>query len=204
MKYRKLIILIIVWIVILLINYYLTPFFILPFVWLISTLILLIFTINQLVKFIKERKTLTKQRIISLLITSTLFFLTFYKFYGIPNRLIERIDWITLKYKRIEIVQKVKKGVLKPNVKWNKWVCELNFEFPIISNGGNDIGIFKNKKTNSLTIQFWVFRNFFDSPSTYIIYTEDEEQKKIYDKKITENPENNWKLEENWYRILGD
>src|SRR5690606_33978389 len=98
----------------------------------------------------------------------------------------------------------VKLGKLNPNVKWNKWVCELPYEFPIVSNGGNDIGIFRNKKDNSLTIKFWIFRNFFDAPSTYIIYTEDQESILHYEKKIIEKPAFNWKIEKNWYRILGD
>lgn len=109
-----------------------------------------------------------------------------------------------MKNKRTLIVKDVNNGKLRPNVKWNKWVCELPYELPIVSNGGNDIGIFKNKQTNSVTVQFWIFRNFFDSPSTYIIYTEDQERKKYYEKKINEEPEYNWKIEEKWYRILGD
>lgn len=87
---------------------------------------------------------------------------------------------------------------------WNGWVCELPFEFPIVSNGGNDIGISGNTENNGTTVTFWVFRNFFDSPSTHFVYTNDPEEITRLDKKVTENPDDNWKIKENWYRKYGD
>ena len=122
----------------------------------------------------------------------------------IPNRIIEKVDWLTFLNKRIEIVEQVKNNELKPNVYWNGWVCELPFEFPIVSNGGNDIGIFKNQTDSSLTIKFWVFRNFFDNPSTYFIYTDDNQNLERLEKKINQLPKQNWKIRENWYRIYGE
>ena len=122
----------------------------------------------------------------------------------IPNRIIEKVDWLTFLNKRIEIVEQVKNNELKPNVDWNGWVCELPFEFPIVSNGGNDIGIFKNQTDSSLTIKFWVFRNFFDNPSTYFIYTDDNQNLERLEKKINQLPKQNWKIRENWYRIYGE
>jgi len=116
----------------------------------------------------------------------------------------EKIDWNINYNKRIEVITKVKSGELKPNVSWNDWVCELPFEYPIISNGGNDIGISKNEKTNEYTISFWIFRNFFDSPSTYLIYSEDLETLERLDKKVKNEPDNNWKIKDNWYRIHGE
>ena len=112
--------------------------------------------------------------------------------------------WLTFLNKRIEIVEQVKNNELKPNVYWNGWVCELPFEFPIVSNGGNDIGIFKNQTDSSLTIKFWVFRNFFDNPSTYFIYTDDNQNLERLKKKINQLPKQNWKIRENWYRIYGE
>ena len=74
----------------------------------------------------------------------------------------------------------------------------------ILSNGGNDIGISRNKDNNRITVTFWVFRNFFDSPSTHFVYTDDPEEIKELDKQIAEHPDNNWKIKENWYRKYGD
>jgi hypothetical protein len=117
--------------------------------------------------------------------------------------IIEKTDWNLLFTKRKQIVEQVKSNKLKPNVSWNNWVCELPFEFPVVSNGGNDIGIKKDTTTGKYTIRFWVFRNFFDNPSTYFIYTENKDDLKEFEEKIRNNPEENWKLEENWYRIYG-
>ena len=128
--------------------------------------------------------------------------MTFYR--DIPNWVIEKVDWLMFLNKRIEIVEQVKKDELRPNVDWNGWVCELPYEFPVVSNGGNDIGIFKNKTDSTLTVQFWIFRNFFDSPSTYFIYTEDKDDIERIEKKISNRPRDNWKIKDNWYRVYGD
>ena len=118
--------------------------------------------------------------------------------------LFEKVDWFVFLNKRIEIVEQVKKDKLRPNVDWNGWICELPYEFPVISNGGNDIGIFKNKNDSSLTVQFWILRNFFDSPSTYFIYTEDKDDIERIEKKISKRPSDNWKVRDNWYRVYGE
>jgi hypothetical protein len=55
----------------------------------------------------------------------------------------------------------VKSKDLNPNVDWNGWVCELPFEFPVMTHGGNDIGIIRNEDKNTTTVTYWVFRNFF-------------------------------------------
>ena len=145
-----------------------------------------------------------KIRLYKAVIALSLFGLTFYKVNQIPNTIIEKIDWNILFQKRKEIVEQVKNGELKPNVSWNNWVCEIPFEFPIVSNGGNDIGIRKNITTGKYTIHFWIFRNFFDNPSTYFVYTENEEDLKLFEEKIKKNPNKNWKLDKNWYRIYGE
>lgn len=204
MKYKKILILAIVWIVLVLMNYYYTPYFILPFVWLLNILIFLVIVLLQLIKIFKERNNISRQRIIIFISVLFLTFLSFYNFYGIPNLFIEKLDWIILKEKRKDIISDVKRGILKSNVSWNNVVCELPFEFPIVSNGGNDIWIFKNETNQKYTVKFWVFRNFFDSPSTCFIYTEDEKNIKYYNEKIKNDPERNWKIDNNWYRIFGD
>ncbi|MDG1314869.1 MAG: hypothetical protein P8P29_05025 [Flavobacteriaceae bacterium] len=201
-KKRALIWIVIIWIIITLINYYYTNFFILAFIWLGLSAILFVGTIVQIVKLIKELKNLTKFRIAKLIVFGLLFVLTFFR--HIPNELIEKVDWIVLKGKRTEIVEKIKSGELIPNGTSNKGICELPFEFPIVSNGGNDVWIIRNKENSKLTVRFFVFRNFFDSPSTKFVFTEDEKTIETFEKRIKEKPKNNWKLDENWYRIYGD
>ena len=137
-------------------------FFFLADIWLGMTLNLFILTIIQLVKTIKERKTLSNLRIAKLVTFSLLFLLTFYRHK--TNLVIEKIDWVILENKRNEIVEQVKNKKLNPNVNWNGWVCDLPYEFLVVSNGGNDIGILRNRENNRTTVTFWVFRNFFDSP----------------------------------------
>ena len=51
-------------------------------------------------------------------------------------------------------MEQVKNKELNPNVSWNGWVCELPFEFPVVSNGGNDIGITRNEENNGTTVTF--------------------------------------------------
>jgi len=189
------------WCLITLINYYYTNFFILPFYWIGMNLMLLILLVIQVSKLIKERKYITKLRIVKLIVFSTLFFLTLFK--DIPNQFIEMLDWQMFKDRRIKIVEQVKNGKLQSNQKYGG-ICELSFEFPVVSNGGNDIWITHNKLESQLTVRFWIFRNFFEAPSTYFIYTNDLNKMNIFEKKIITNPKENWKIESNWYRIKGN
>lgn len=160
-------------------------------------LILLAISVIQLLNAIKERKALTKLRIAKFVTFSILFLLTFFRS---TNLVIEKIDWVILENKRAEIVRQVKDKKLNPNVSWNNWVCELPFNFPIVSHGGNDIGIKRNEDAKTTTVTFWVFRNYFDSPSTLFIYTDDKKKIKALERKIKDNPGDNWKIKENWYR----
>ena len=202
MSKKTLIWVIIFWVILTLFNYYYMNFFFLALE--LIGLVLLLFTITliQFVKLLKERKTISKLRIQKFSVFLVLFLLTVFRFY--TNQIIEKIDWIILKNKRTEIVEKVKTKELKPNVSWNGILCQLPFEFPVVSNGGNDILIFSNKENKSIEVDFFVFANFFDSPSTKFIYTNDIERIKIFEKKIKENPTENWKIENNWYRIYGE
>jgi hypothetical protein len=112
------------------------------------------------------------------------------------------MDWIILKGKRTEIVTKIKGGELIANGKNNNGICKLPFKFPVVSNGGNEVWIIRNN--NKLTVRFFVFRNFFDSPSTKFIFTEDLKTIRAFENRIKEQPEHNWKLDDNWYRIYGE
>jgi hypothetical protein len=177
-------------------------FFILAFEWLGLVITLFIFSVTQIIRLIKERNELTKIRIQKAVIFTVLFLLTFFK--SFTNGIIEKADWFVLEAKREKIVNQVLNKELNPNVSWNGWVCELPYEFPVVSNGGNDIGISRNDENGKTTVSFWVFRNFFDSPSTKFVYTNDPEQIKELEKRVIERPEDNWKLKEYWYRTYGE
>ena len=202
MNKKTLIWIVSIWGVLTLLNYYFVPYFIVTLEWLILSLVLLLWSVRQIVKLIKERKNLSRQRITSVLFISSLFLLTFFR--QPVNQIIEKVDWYIFYNKRTEVVEQVKNGELKPNVSWNGWVCELPFEFPVISNGGNDIGIFRNQENNRTTVTFWVFRNFFDSPSTHFVFTDDPEEIKRIEEKIETRPNDNWRIKENWYRTYGE
>ena len=199
---KKVSILIALWLVFVFTNYFYLPYFVKPFSWLLACITLLILLVKQIIKLIKERKNLKINRLLNLSITLFLFFLTFYNFNKIPNSIIEKIDWSISYRKRLQIVKEVLMENLKPNTEMNNGICKLPFDFPIISNGGNDIWIYENKPKNTKTIKFWISRGFFDSPQTYFIFTNSNEIKKLYKEQIKIKPQYNWKLEENWYRIM--
>lgn len=202
MKGKTLITVIIFWVLWKLYEHYEVSYFLVPFLWLGLSFLLLIVVVIQLVKLIKERKSITRLRIIKLLTFSLLLYLNLYRWTF--DKLIEKVDWYFLYNKRSEIVNQVKNDKLKSNVSWNDWICELPFEYPIVSHGGNDIGISKNNNDNSLTVTFFVYRNFFSAPSTKFIYSTNKEDISYYEEQISKNPNDNWKIEDNWYRILSE
>ncbi|MGE8514426.1 MAG: hypothetical protein ACN6N7_17120 [Chryseobacterium culicis] len=199
---KKIAILVIIWLVYVFADYFYLPYFIQPFSWLLVCIILLILTVRQVIKLIKEKKNIRANRIINLSVTLILFVLTFYNFNKIPNSIIEKIDWCISYNRRNQIVKDVLSEKLKPNTKMNNAICKLSFDFPIISNGGNDIWIYQNKTEGTKTIKFWISRGFFDAPQTYFIFTNDNETQKQYEELIKVKPEYNWKLEKDWYRIV--
>lgn len=202
MRTRTLIWIVVVWLILILISYYIVPYFIVVLEWFSLSLGLFIWALVQIGKMIKERRNLTRQRIFSALIICILFLLTFYR--SLVNSLIEEADWYIFYSKRSEVVELVKEGKLTPNVSWNNVVCELPYEFPVISNGGNDICIFKSGSTRKVTVTFWVYRNFFNSPSTYFVYTDDPKEKEALDNLVKRNPQDNWKINYNWYRTFDE
>ena len=143
---------------------------------------------------------LTKARLIKLGGFGLLFILTFYR--NILDQQLERFDWAINKSKRIEIVSEVKNGALKPNVDHNNIIYELPYEFPIVSNGGNDIVIQKSDNEQFVTVKFWIFRNYFSSPQKLFVYTDDPKTINKIEEEIEEYPRFNWKLENNWYRVM--
>ncbi|MDC8105404.1 MULTISPECIES: hypothetical protein [Chryseobacterium] len=199
---KKIVILVIIWLVFVFVDYFYLPYFIQPFSWFLVCIILLILTVRQIIKLIRERKYIKTNRIVNLSVTLILLVLTSYNFNKIPNSIIEKIDWRISYNKRNQIVKEVLTEKLKPNTKTNNGIYKLSFDFPIISNGGNDIWIYQNKTEGTKTIKFWISRGFFESPQTYFIFTNDKETQKQYEELIKVKPEYNWKLEKNWYRIM--
>lgn len=196
---RALIIITISWCIYKLISYYLLPYFLVAFLWVGLSFGLAVMAIFQLIKLIGEYKSVTRLRVVKVLVFSTLLFFTFK--HQLINLLIEKADWVIFYNRRTDIVNQVKQKELNPNVSWNDWVCELPYEFPVVSNGGNDIGIVRRKNGNTVTVYFWIFRDFFNVSSPFFIYTNDPAEIKELEQQITNDPENNWKLKNNWYRI---
>lgn len=188
------------WLVITFVNYYYMPYFLIFLEYLIIIFSLLILTIVLIVRLAQNRQRTLRQTTILISAIFTLFLITF--FTEPVNSLIEKADWKILYNTRMEIVEDVKQEKLRPNVSRNGVVCELPYEFPVVSNGGNDILISKNDSTNEVTVTFWVFRNFFSAPSTHLIYTNRPEDIDHYSKLIERDPINNWKIEENWFRTF--
>ena len=118
---------------------------------------------------------------------STLFFL---------DKTMENIDWELRKSSRDEIVALVKGGKIVPNVSHNNIIATLdNWSFPPISNGGNEIAIYKSNDT-IVTVEFFIDRGFLDHYSAFV-YTNDSEQIKIFNN----NTKSYKKLSENWYKV---
>ena len=188
------------WVILTLVNHYYTPPLIVALSWILLLFIFLIMITVHVSKLIKERRNIRKDRLRTLILISTIFVLTI--FHQIPDRLVEKMDWYLQLNNRIQIVEKVKRNEIIPNVTYNDWICELPYEFPVVSTCGNDIGIFKNSDLNTITVRFFVNRGYISFPSTYFVYTNDQKTIERIDLMIAENPKQNWILEENWYRVV--
>ena len=199
---KKTMILVFIWLIYSFSEYYILPYFIKPLTWFVICLTLLILSVKEIINIVNNRKNLIGITLLNLLVELSLLVITFYNFNKIPNSIIEKLDWYTSYETRNQIVNEVFKEKSELNSKINNDIYELSFELPIISNGGNDIWIYQNKTDKKKTIKFWISRGYFESPQTYFIFTNDNKIRKQLEDKITENPETNWKLEENWYRIM--
>lgn len=186
----------VLWILLRIMEYYM-PFFIQALLWLGFSAAFLIVTIKQLIKLIKEIKNIKMIRIVKFFFYGLIFYLTLNRWLILG--IIEKADWHILYQKRMEIVEKVQKKELNP-IDGN-YICELPFEFPIVSHDGNDIIIRRNDSTQTITVEFYVLRNFHSAASTLFIYTNDDGNIKYYDELTNGHLQNNWKMKENWYRI---
>ena len=197
-------ILAIIWLSIQILIFYLIPYFVIPLLWFLIILFLFILIIRNIFLVFKNSRNLQfTERIIKIGFVFILFISTFFRFNYLPQRIIEKVDWLVLYNQRIKVIKKVKNNELKPNVSWNGFICELPFEFPIVSNGGNDIGIVYNEE-KQYTVEFYVLRNFSEAPSIKIIYSENPDNIQYFESKIREDSNNNWKIKDNWYRIYGE
>ena len=118
------------------------------------------------------------------------------------EEIIEKLDWQFRRDSREEIVELIKADKLKPNVTHNNIICTLeNWNIPPISNGGNEIAIYKTDK-NKLTVEFYINRGFLDHYSAFV-YTNDKDKIKELEERTTLNKglHVNKKLDENWYRV---
>lgn len=196
MTRKGLIGIIFLWLAYQIIAYYFIPYFFAAILWLLLSFALLIGAGIQLNKLIAKRKQPNKLSIAIFSTSTILFILTFTR---IPtDALLEKMDWLMLYNSHIEIVKKVTNGTLNPDAGWDETLCQLPYEFPVVSNGGNDILIFRNHKM--VTVQFWTLRNVL-APSASFVYTNDPQQIKTIEQQIAADPQRNWKLEQNWYRI---
>jgi len=198
----KSVLIIFVWGILTIINFYFVPYFLLALEWLLILIVFLIVVIIKTVKISRSDEKVAGRKKVQYGIITVLFILTIYP--HPVNRVIEKIDWHIFFSKRNEIVQMVKNRQLNPNVSWNKELCELPFEFPVISNGGNDIVINRIDSTDRVTVTFWIFRNFFSSPSTHLIYTNNPYEIERIQNIMKRDPSNNWEIEKNWYRTFED
>lgn len=116
--------------------------------------------------------------------------------------LVEKLDWHLRRSTREEIIELIKVDSLKPNVSHNNIICTLdNWNFPPISNGGNEIAIHKTAD-NKLTVEFYINRGFLDHYSAFV-YTDDENKIKELEERISSKMDiyANKKLDQNWYRV---
>lgn len=200
---KSILILIVVgWVLLTLFNYYFMNFFFLIFELIGLILTLLIVSVVQIIQLIKERKLLSKLRIQKVVVFICLFILTLNHF--TINKIIEKIDWRIFYNKRVEIVEQIRNKEINSNTDRHFWKYELPYKFPIISNGGNDIMISRDDSLNTMTVEFWIFRNFFESPSTQFVFTNDPKEIMKIESKIGKSPDENWKIEDGWYRTYGD
>lgn len=118
------------------------------------------------------------------------------------EEVVEKLDWNLRRNSRDEIVQLVKANKLIPNVAHNNIICKLDsWSFPPISNGGNEIAIYKSE-SGKLTVEFFINRGFLDHYSAFV-YTNDNEKIKQLEKYMSyqHGQHINKQLDVNWYRV---
>jgi len=158
-------------------------------------LIGLILTMILLINILRHKSSNTKYHIIGIIFSSVIGFAT------ISCWPIEYLDWTLRKGERNEIVNYVKKGLLKPNSPLNNEMCQLPGPYVLpISNAGNEILILKYGK-GIVHVEFYIDRGFLDHFSAFI-YTNDPAEIREYNSEIGRFGGGNVKkLGNSWYRV---
>jgi len=156
-------------------------------------------TIWLLIAVLRNKNSkITKFHRIGVILTISIGSLT--GFFG--EGIIEKLDWQLRRSSREEIIELIKVGKLKPNATHNNIICILdNWNIPPISNGGNEIAIYKTDD-NNLTVEFYINRGFLYHYSAFV-YTNDPKTIQELEERINLKIEShiNKKLDENWYRV---
>ena len=164
------------------------------------SILLLVYIGIQIIRIIRFRKCIKKIWIINL---SILFLLLFFNININPlNKLVENIDWKILYSSRKSIVEKVIREEINPNVEWNNVTSRLSFRFPIVSVGGNNIWIDRHED-DTVSVFFYIVNGFFEWPITVFAFSNNNLVIENIEKHIKNDPQNNWKIKENWYRLFG-
>lgn len=120
-------------------------------------------------------------------------------FSSFTNRVIERIDWRLFYNERMVIIRQIKKGLITATGDFGE--CRLPDRFSRVS--ANNIIRIHGTQNDSLTIIFYMHTQGFADyvVSSQFIYTNDAGERKYMNTKIKRNPKENWKLNDEWYRL---
>src|SRR5690606_10431770 len=160
---------------------------------------LLIIACIQLYKLIRELKSLQAIRILKVITFALLCYLTVAAW--VTRNLIECVDWAIFYSKRSQIIEQIKSRQLVPHIEYNSQLCQLPFHFPILSNGGNKIVIERSENGEHFTVTFWTLRGLVVTESIGFVYSDNPIDLVELQEKVKTNPDNNWKIEDHWYRI---
>jgi len=114
----------------------------------------------------------------------------------------EQEDWTHFYETRTQVVKQVDARLLYPDNYTLSGYCRLPKTFPIVSNGGNQIYITKDPLQDAITVSFFIHLGFFEGYNSAFIYTNNPEHIEKLEERIRENPESNWKIQNNWYRTV--
>ncbi len=120
------------------------------------------------------------------------------------RQFIEKVDTYAFLNQKKEIVRKIKRRQINPNIGHSDYSCKFHKGYPHVSNPDNFIEIYRYKNQKTVTVVFYILRNFMEAPSTLLIYTNEKNSINKLEEAIIKNPEQNWKVEENWYRFYGE
>lgn len=119
--------------------------------------------------------------------------------YFVPfTKLWLKADFALYKNKREEIVRKVYKNELKPNVSHNPSLIDLGDSYPVVSMGGNEIVI--EEHADLKYIFFYTFRGVLDNYSGFL-YAPDGGKPRYYSDLNESDSSQITALEGNWYYI---